>query len=110
MTGLRAAVTLGVTGRYAVQARQARSGLELWASDDHVDLHIHDDTGSPTVAAAAYREFLAGNFDILLGPTAAGWSGAPRPRCAGRASCCGTTAAHRMISPVPAHIGIPVEC
>jgi hypothetical protein len=43
MTGLRAAVTLGLTGRYAVQARQARSGLELWAEDDHVDLHVHDD-------------------------------------------------------------------
>ncbi len=72
MRGLRAAVTLGLTGRYAVQARQARSGLELWAGDDHVDLHIHDDTGSPTVAAAAYREFLAGDFDILLGPYGSG--------------------------------------
>ena len=55
MTGLRAAVTLGLTGRYAVQARQARSGLELWAGDDHVELHVHDDAGSPTVAAAACR-------------------------------------------------------
>ena len=53
MTELRAAVTLGLTGRYAVQARQARSGLELWAGDDHVELHVHDDAGSPTVAAAA---------------------------------------------------------
>ena len=51
MTGLRAALTLDLTGRYAVQARQARSGLELWAGDDHVELHVHDDAGSPTVAA-----------------------------------------------------------
>ncbi len=72
MRGLRAAVTLGLTGRYAVQARQAQAGLELWAGDDHVELHIHDDAGSPTVAAAAYREFLAGDFDILLGPYGSG--------------------------------------
>lgn len=72
MRRLRAAVTLGLTGRYAVQARQARSGLELWADDDDVDLHLHDDTGSPAVAAAAYREFLAGDFDILLGPYGSG--------------------------------------
>ena len=72
MRRLRAAVTLALTGRYAVQARQARSGLELWADDDDVDLHLDDDTGSPAVAAAAYREFLAGDFDILLGPYGSG--------------------------------------
>jgi ABC-type branched-subunit amino acid transport system substrate-binding protein len=72
MTGLRAAVTLGLSGRYAVQARHARSGLELWAEDDHVELHVLDDAGSPTVAAAAYGEFLAGDFDILLGPYGSG--------------------------------------
>jgi branched-chain amino acid transport system substrate-binding protein len=72
MTVLRAAVTLGLTGRYTVQAVQARSGLELWAGDDHVQLHVRDDAGSPAVAAAAYREFLAGDFDILLGPYGSG--------------------------------------
>ena len=55
MTGLRAAVTLGLTGRYAVQARHARAGLELRADDDHIELHVGDDAGSPSVAAAAYR-------------------------------------------------------
>jgi len=70
--GLRAAVTLGLTGRYAVQAREARSGLELWAAEDHVELDVHDDAGSPTVAAAAYREFLAGEFDFVLGPYGSG--------------------------------------
>jgi len=44
----------------------------LWADDDDVDLHLRDDTGSPAVAAAAYREFLAGDFDILLGPYGSG--------------------------------------
>lgn len=72
MTGLRAAVTLGLTGRYAVQARDARVGLELWAQDDHVGLRVDDDAGSPAVALAAYRTFLAGDFDILLGPYSSG--------------------------------------
>jgi branched-chain amino acid transport system substrate-binding protein len=72
MTRLRAAVTLGLTGRYAVQASQARMGLELWAENDDVELHVRDDAGSPTVAAAEYREFLAGDFDILLGPYGSG--------------------------------------
>ena len=72
MTGLRAAVTLGLTGRYAVQAGQARSGLELWAGDDGVELDVRDDAGSPDVAAAAYRELLAGDFDIVLGPYGSG--------------------------------------
>jgi ABC-type branched-subunit amino acid transport system substrate-binding protein len=72
MTGVRAAVTLGLTGGYAVQVRQARAGLELWAEDDHVDLHVVDDAGSPMVALAAYRAFLAGDFDILVGPYGSG--------------------------------------
>src|SRR6266545_4282646 len=70
MTNVRAAVTLGLTGRYAVQARHVRT--ELWAEHDDVELHIRDDAGSPTVAAAEYREFLAGDFDILLGPYGSG--------------------------------------
>ena len=72
MTRLRAAVTLGLTGRNAVQARHAPAGLELWADDDHIELHVGDDAVSPSVAAAAYREFLASDFDILLGPYGSG--------------------------------------
>jgi branched-chain amino acid transport system substrate-binding protein len=72
VTRRRAAVTLGLTGRYAVQARQALAGLELWAEDDHIELHVDDDAGSPTVALAAYRAFVAGDFDILLGPYSSG--------------------------------------
>ncbi len=101
MTGLRAAVTLGMTGRYAVQARQARSGLELWAGDDHVELHVHDDAGSPTVAAAAYREFLAGDFDFVLGPYGSGLVRRVAATDAGRTDCCGITVVRRTISPVP---------
>jgi len=72
VTGWRAAVTLGLTGRYAVQARQALAGLELWAEDDDIELHVDDDAGSPLVALAAYRAFMAGDFDILLGPYSSG--------------------------------------
>src|SRR4051812_35049477 len=72
MRRLRAAVTLGVTGRYAVRARRARWALGLWAADAPAALPPHDDTGSPAMAAAAYREFLAGDFDILLGPYGSG--------------------------------------
>jgi hypothetical protein len=101
MRGLRAAVTLGLTGRYAVQARQARSGLELWAGDDHVDLHIHDDTGSSAVAAAAYREFLAGDFDILLSPYGSGLVRRAAATVCGSHRLLWNHGAQRMISPVP---------
>lgn len=99
MTGLRAAVTLGLTGRYAVQARDARVGLELWAQDDHVGLHVDDDAGSPAVALAAYRTFLAGDFDILSARTAAGWYVASWPRYVGRTDCCGIMGVPPTISP-----------
>lgn len=69
---LRAVVTLGVTGRYAAQATQARAGLELWAEQDGIDLDVRDDQGSPDVALAAYRDFLEGDADILFGPYSSG--------------------------------------
>lgn len=69
---LRAAVTLSLTGDYAVQAHQASAGLESWAEDDDVCLHVLDDAGSATVALAAYRDFITGDYDILLGPYSSG--------------------------------------
>jgi ABC-type branched-subunit amino acid transport system substrate-binding protein len=69
---LRAAATLGITGRYAVQAEQARAGLELWAEHDDVDLHIQDDTGSAATAVDIYHDLLRRAFDILLGPYSSG--------------------------------------
>jgi hypothetical protein len=37
---LRAGVSLGLTGRYAVQSAQVRAGLDLWAADQPVELVI----------------------------------------------------------------------
>lgn len=72
MAQLRAAVTLSLTGDYAVQAHQARTGLDVWAEQDDVRLHVLDDAGSGPAALAAYRDFIAGDYDILLGPYSSG--------------------------------------
>ncbi|HYZ99190.1 MAG TPA: ABC transporter substrate-binding protein [Acidimicrobiales bacterium] len=69
---MRAGATLGLTGRYAVQARQAQAGLELWASDSGVDLVVVDDRGSADQAVAAYRALLDDGVDVLLGPYGSG--------------------------------------
>jgi ABC-type branched-subunit amino acid transport system substrate-binding protein len=70
--GPRAAASLGLTGRYASQARQVWAGLRLWAADAAVDLDVVDDAGSPGRALAAYRDFRAGDVEILLGPYGSG--------------------------------------
>jgi ABC-type branched-subunit amino acid transport system substrate-binding protein len=69
---LRAAATLGITGRYAVQAGQSRAGLQLWAEHDDIDLRIHDDLGSAAQAVDLYRHLLREDVDILLGPYSSG--------------------------------------
>lgn len=80
---MRVAVTLGLTGRYAVQAAQSRAGLELWAEDDGVDLHVADDAGAAEVALAAYQDFLGGDFDVLLAPYSSGLVRRVAPRVCG---------------------------
>jgi ABC-type branched-subunit amino acid transport system substrate-binding protein len=69
---LRAGASLGLTGRYAAQARQVRAGLDLWAADHEVELVIIDDRGSPDRAVAAYQALLATGIEILLGPYGSG--------------------------------------
>jgi branched-chain amino acid transport system substrate-binding protein len=69
---LRAGVSLGLTGRYAVQARQAKAGLDLWVSDHDVELVVVDDEGSPDRAVAAYQDLLDQRVEILLGPYGSG--------------------------------------
>jgi ABC-type branched-subunit amino acid transport system substrate-binding protein len=69
---LRAGVSLGLTGRYAVQSAQVRAGLDLWAADQRVELVIIDDRGSPSRAVAAYHALLAQGIEILLGPYSSG--------------------------------------
>jgi ABC-type branched-subunit amino acid transport system substrate-binding protein len=69
---LRAGASLGLTGRYAAQARQVRAGLDLWAADHAVELVIMDDRGSPDRAVAAYQALVAAGVEILLGPYGSG--------------------------------------
>jgi branched-chain amino acid transport system substrate-binding protein len=68
----RAGVSLGLTGRYAVQSAQVRAGLDLWAADQAVELVVIDDQGSPSRAVAAYHALLADGVEILLGPYGSG--------------------------------------
>ena len=63
-----AAATLSLSGRYAVQARQVRAGLEVWASDEGVELRLVDDRGVVPMAQAAYRGFVAEGIELLVGP------------------------------------------
>ncbi|MGH9248038.1 MAG: ABC transporter substrate-binding protein [Acidimicrobiales bacterium] len=72
MAVLHAGVSLGLTGRYAVQSTQVRAGLDLWAADQPVELVIIDDRGSPSRAMAAYDGLLADGIEILLGPYGSG--------------------------------------
>ena len=65
---MRVAATLGLTGRYAVQAGQARAGLEVWASETAAEVHLEDDGGSVREAERAYRRFLGAGFDAVIGP------------------------------------------
>lgn len=69
---LRAGVSLGLTGRYAVQSAQVRAGLDLWAAHQPTELVIIDDRGSPSRAMAAYHALLADGIEILLGPYGSG--------------------------------------
>ena len=69
---LRAGVSLGLTGRYAMQAREVKAGINLWAADHAVDLLIIDDHGSPSRAVAAYHDLVDAGTEILLGPYGSG--------------------------------------
>jgi ABC-type branched-subunit amino acid transport system substrate-binding protein len=69
---LRAGASLGLTGRYALQAREVNAGIHLWAADHGVDLVIIDDRGSPARAVAAYHALLDARVEILLGPYGSG--------------------------------------
>jgi ABC-type branched-subunit amino acid transport system substrate-binding protein len=58
---------VSLTGRYAVQGRSARAGLEAWARDERVELLIRDDESSPRAAAAVHQQ-LSSECSIVLGP------------------------------------------
>ena len=69
---LTASATMSLTGPHALQGRQAARGLQLWASADQIQLQIVDDAGSPIRVRDAYRRWLGGRVDLLLGPYGSG--------------------------------------
>jgi ABC-type branched-subunit amino acid transport system substrate-binding protein len=69
---LRAGMSLGLSGRYAVQSAQVRAALDLWAADQRVDLVVVDDQGSPNRAVATYHALLEEGIEVLLGPYGSG--------------------------------------
>ena len=64
----RAAATISLSGPLALQGRQAARGLELWASDDQIELEMVDDTGRPATASDVYQNWLSAGTDLLLSP------------------------------------------
>ena len=56
-----------LTGRYAVQGRQMRAGLELWSARTASRLELVDDCSNPARAAAVH-ETLRERCEIVLGP------------------------------------------
>lgn len=65
MTSLGAPLPL--TGRYAVQGRQMRAGLELWARRASAALELVDDESDPARAAVVHEQ-LRSRCEIVLGP------------------------------------------
>ena len=47
---MTAAATVSLTGSLSLQGRKAAQGLELWAVEDEVELHVVDDASSAATA------------------------------------------------------------
>jgi ABC-type branched-subunit amino acid transport system substrate-binding protein len=80
---VNAAVTLGLTGPFARQGREAARGLALWADEAGVALTVVDDGGSRAAAARAYGGWLEAGVDLLLGPYGSGLVRAVAPPVCG---------------------------
>jgi ABC-type branched-subunit amino acid transport system substrate-binding protein len=57
-----------LTGRYAVQGRQVRLGIELWAERAGARLLVLDDGSRPERAARLFSELVARGCRFILGP------------------------------------------
>ena len=84
-SGVSAALTLSLTGRYERQGADAAEGVRLWAEASGVRLALVDDRGSTEAALHAYSGWI-GTADLLIGPYASGLvrAVAPLVREAGR--------------------------
>ena len=65
--GLQVGAPVSLSGRYAVQGREARTGLEAWAHDHGVELLLRDDHSSPKDAAQVYRQLVT-TCRFVVGP------------------------------------------
>jgi ABC-type branched-subunit amino acid transport system substrate-binding protein len=57
-----------LTGRYALQGSQMRTGLELWARRACARLVLADDESDPARSAELFQEFLARGYRLVLPP------------------------------------------
>jgi ABC-type branched-subunit amino acid transport system substrate-binding protein len=57
-----------LSGRYAIQGAQVRTGLELWADYAGVPLLLEDDESDPARAARLHAELSAHGCRFVLGP------------------------------------------
>lgn len=64
---LKVGAPVSLTGRYAVQGRSARAGLQAWAHDAGAELVVRDDQSSPEAAAAIHQR-LSRECSFVLGP------------------------------------------
>src|SRR5919108_3515833 len=64
---LRLGAAIPLTGRYAVQGRQLRAGLEHWADRARARLRLEDDESEPGRALDWYGRLLD-RCDVVLGP------------------------------------------
>ncbi len=81
---LKVGAPLSLSGRYAVQGRSARAGLEAWARDEAVEFVVRDDESSAEVAVAVHRR-LSGECSFVLGPYGSDLTRAVARDAAGRA-------------------------
>jgi ABC-type branched-subunit amino acid transport system substrate-binding protein len=84
-SGVSAALTLSLTGRYERQGADAAEGVRLWAEAAGVRLALVDDRGSAEAALHAYSGWIS-TADLLIGPYASAMvrAVAPLVREAGR--------------------------
>lgn len=57
-----------LTGRYAVQGAQMRTGIELWARRAGVRVEVVDDGSKPDQATRIHEELVARGCRVVLGP------------------------------------------
>src|SRR5262249_32624847 len=94
------------TGRYALQGRSLRAGLEAWAREHERELVLEDDQSDPQVAARVHEDLAARGCNPVLGPYG---SDTTRPVARARAGTVGWThgAAADDVQRLPGVVSVP---